>query len=104
MFDEALDTYKKTNFEDNISQASKYANIGNTYVKQAKERALENAIEAYENSLKYNEDKEVRENLEAVKKELEKQMNHLIKILLHQMFMWKFVLVNLKSPCNIFIN
>lgn len=72
-YDEAIQAYQQTNFDDNLSQANALANIGNTYVKQGKEKALENAIESYEKSLALKEDKEVRENLELVKKELEKQ-------------------------------
>lgn len=72
-FDEAMQVYQRVKFDDNLSQANTLSNIGNTYVKQAKEQALENAIKSYESSLELNEDKDVRENLEAVKKELEKQ-------------------------------
>ncbi len=72
-FDAAIKSYKQAKFDDNRSKASTLANIGNSYIKQAKEKSLEEALKAYEESLKYKEDKEVRENLEAVKKELEKQ-------------------------------
>lgn len=72
-YDEAIETYKKTNFDNNISQAKNKANLGNSYVKQGKENALKNAIESYEESLQFFENKEVRENLEAVKKALKEQ-------------------------------
>lgn len=72
-YDEAIETYKKTNFDNNISQAKNKANLGNSYVKQGKENALDNAIESYEKSLQFFENKEVRENLEAVKKALKEQ-------------------------------
>ncbi len=72
-FDAAIKSYNKAKFDDNRSKANTLANIGNSYVKQAKEKSLEEALKAYKESLKYKEDKEVRENLEAVKKELKKQ-------------------------------
>ena len=72
-YDEAIKAYQKTNFDNNMSQAKNKANLGNTYVRQAKEKALENAIKSYEKSLQLSENKEVRENLEAVKKALEEQ-------------------------------
>ena len=72
-YDEAMQAYQEVNFDDNISASQVQANIGNTFVKQAKEKALTNAVQAYEKSLELYEDKEVRENLEAVKKEIKKQ-------------------------------
>jgi len=72
-FDEAIETYQKATFDDKVSRANNSANIGNAYVKQGKQESLQKAVESYEKSLKLNEDKEVRENLEAVKKEIEKQ-------------------------------
>lgn len=72
-YDEAIESYKNTKFEDKLKQANNLANLGNSYVKQAGEGALEKAVEAYEESLALNEDEQVRENLENVKKELEKQ-------------------------------
>jgi len=69
----ALKSYKRAIFRDNEQKAKNYANIGNTYVKQGKKGGLEKAIEAYEKSLKIKEDKDTRENLEAVKKFLEKK-------------------------------
>jgi len=72
-FDKAIESYQKATFNDDISKANKFANIGNSFVKQGKLEGLQKAVEFYEKSLKLNEDKEVRENLEAVKKEIEKQ-------------------------------
>lgn len=70
---EAIKSYEKANFEDKSKMAKKYANIGNSYVKQSKPEMLKKAVEAYESSLKLQEDKDTRENLEAVKKALKKQ-------------------------------
>lgn len=72
-YEEAIKTYKKASFDDKKSEANNLANIGNAYVKKAKPKNLQKAVESYEKSLKLHEDKEVRENLEAVKKALEKQ-------------------------------
>jgi len=72
-YDKALEVYKKAIFKDDEQRAKNYANIGNSYVKQAKKGSLEKAIESYEKSLKLKDDKDTRENLEAVKKFLEKK-------------------------------
>ncbi|MDF1876167.1 VWA domain-containing protein, partial [Sulfurimonas sp. SAG-AH-194-I05] len=66
-YKEAIEAYEKINFENNVSQANNLANIGNAHVKGGGEKSLEKAILLYEESLKLNEDIEVRENLEAVK-------------------------------------
>ena len=70
-YEEALELYKKASFDDKESKAKNFANIGNSYAKQPNKENLRLAIQAYEDSLKLQEDKEVRENLEAVKKALE---------------------------------
>ena len=72
-YEEAIKTYERAYFDDNISKAHKHGNIGNSYVKQSTTESLQKAVESYEKSLELNEDKEIRENLEAVKKALEKQ-------------------------------
>ena len=72
-FDEAIKSYQKASFNNDISRANNSANLGNAHAKQGKAESLQKAVESYEKSLKLNEDKEVRENLEAVKKEIEKQ-------------------------------
>jgi len=72
-YDKALNSYKSAIFKDDEQKAKNYANIGNSYVKQGKKGGLEKAIKAYEKSLKLKDDKDTRENLEAVKKFLEKK-------------------------------
>ena len=72
-YKEAIASYNKTFFNAPQKQAKNYANLGNSYVKAKEKESLEKAIEAYENSLKLEDDKDVRENLEAVKKALEEQ-------------------------------
>lgn len=72
-YDEAIEAYQQANFEDASSAAKKYANLGNAYVKQATSESLQKAVEAYTESLKIEEDKQTRENLEEVKKFIEKQ-------------------------------
>ncbi|MEA3227814.1 MAG: VWA domain-containing protein, partial [Campylobacterota bacterium] len=65
-FKEAIGSYEKAVFDDDRSRAKKYANIGNSYVKEQSEDSLQKAQDSYEKSLKFNEDKDTRENLEAV--------------------------------------
>ena len=72
-YKQALQNYKKAQFSDVASRAKNFANIGNTYVKMGTEANLKKAVEFYEDSLKLKEDKDVRENLEAVKKALKKK-------------------------------
>ena len=72
-YKKALELYQKAVFDSDFQRADNFANIGNAYVKSKTPESLNKAVEAYENSLKIKEDKDVRENLEAVKKELEKQ-------------------------------
>mgnify|MGYP002640721620 CR=1 FL=1 len=72
-YDEAINTYEKSYFDDNISEANKYGNIGNSYVKQSTMESLQKAVKSYEKSLELHEDEKIRENLEAVKKALEEQ-------------------------------
>ena len=72
-YDEAIESYEKSYFDNNVSEANKYGNIGNSYVKQSTKESLEKAVDFYEKSLEFHEDKEIRENLEAVKKALEEQ-------------------------------
>jgi len=69
-YNEAIHTYSKIVTQDKDLEASKLHNIGNSYVKQNK---LQKAKEFYEKSLKLKNDKQTKENLEAVKKELEKK-------------------------------
>lgn len=72
-YKEAIKNYKKAVFDDKDKRAKKYANLGNAYVKSHEKEGLQKAIKAYEESLKIHEDKETRENLEAVKKALKEQ-------------------------------
>ncbi len=69
-YKKALELYEKATFSDKYERAKNYANMGNAY---AKSNSLPKAKEAYEKSLEIKEDKDVRENLEAVEKELDKQ-------------------------------
>jgi len=68
-FERALKVYSSLNAEGDL-QAKTLANKGNTQVKLKK---YEEALKAYENSLALKEDKQTRENYEAVKKFLEEQ-------------------------------
>jgi Ca-activated chloride channel family protein len=72
-YKEALQNYKKATFGDKETRAKNFANMGNAHARLASEQELKNAIKAYEESLKLKEDKDVRENLEAVKKALQKK-------------------------------
>ncbi|QOP41674.1 vWA domain-containing protein [Sulfurimonas marina] len=72
-YKKAIEQYKKAHFIDDDSEAKKYGNIGNSYAKIGDEKSLQSAIDAYKNSLKLKEDKDIEENLEAVKKALEKK-------------------------------
>jgi Ca-activated chloride channel family protein len=72
-YKKALQHYKKAIFSDTRKRAQKFANEGNTYAKIGDEASLKKAIAAYEESLKIQEDKAVRENMEAVKKALKKR-------------------------------
>ena len=72
-YKEALKNYEKATFADKGERAKNFANMGNAHAKIGSEEELKAAIKSYEESLKLQEDKEVRENLEAVKKALEKK-------------------------------
>jgi len=72
-YKEAIQNYEKAKFNDKASRAKNLSNMGNAYVKMGKEKNLKKAIESYESSLKIKDDKETRENLEAVKKALKKK-------------------------------
>jgi len=72
-YDEAIKSYKKAAFKDEALKAQNLANMGNAYAKQSTPESLNKAVESYEKSLKLKEDKDTRENLEAVKKAIEKQ-------------------------------
>ena len=72
-FQEARESYEKANFDDESLRAKNYSNIGNTYAKEPRMENLKKAVESYESSLKLEDDKDTRENLEAVKKVIEEQ-------------------------------
>jgi Ca-activated chloride channel family protein len=72
-YKEAIASYNKAFFKDPQKQAKNYANLGNSYVKAKEKDGLEKAIKAYENSLKLENDKDVSDNLESVKKALEQK-------------------------------
>ena len=72
-YKEAISSYNKALFDTSQERAKNYANLGNSHVKAKEKDGLKKAVEAYENSLKLQEDKAVRENLEVVKKALEAQ-------------------------------
>ncbi len=72
-YKEALQNYKKATFSDTSQRAKNFANMGNAHARLGSEKELKSAIKAYEDSLKLHEDKAVRENLEAVKKALQKK-------------------------------
>ena len=69
-FQKAVALYKKVKTQDATLKAHTLHNTGNAYAKMHK---YKKAIEAYEDALKLKEDKETRENLEAVKKLLKKK-------------------------------
>lgn len=71
-YKEAIENYKKALFDSKTKRASNFSNLGNAY---AKSGTLEMAAEAYEESLKNQEDKNTRENLDMIKKFIKKQKN-----------------------------
>ncbi len=69
-YKKALQMYKKVHTKDATLMAHTFHNRGNAYAKLGQ---YKKAIEAYEDALKLKEDKETRENLEAVKKLMKKK-------------------------------
>ena len=69
-YKEAIDTYSKIVTSNKELESKKLHNIANSYVKS---NNLEKAKEFYEKSLKIKDDKQTKENLDIVNKELEKQ-------------------------------
>ena len=69
-YDDAIKMYNKVVTSDTELEAKKLHNLGNSYVNK---NDLEKAKEFYEKALKIHEDKDTKENLEIVNKELEKQ-------------------------------
>jgi Ca-activated chloride channel family protein len=72
-YEKALQNYERATFDNPIDRAKNFANMGNAHARLGSEKELKAAIKSYEESLKLKEDKEVRENLEAVKKALQKK-------------------------------
>ena len=72
-YKEAIESYKKASFDDESARANNYGNMGNSYVKSKEDGALQKALDAYKKSLDIVEDKDTRENYEAVEKALEEQ-------------------------------
>ncbi len=69
-YEEAVKTYSKIVTENKELEYKKLHNLGNSFVKTD---ALEKAKEFYEKALKIKNDKETKENLDLVNKELEKE-------------------------------
>jgi len=69
-YKDAIEVYDKIITKDKNLESQKLHNIGNSYVYT---NNLEKAKEFYEKSLKIKEDKETKENLEIVNKELKKK-------------------------------
>jgi Ca-activated chloride channel family protein len=72
-YKEAAKLYEKSYFPKSDEKAKLKANLGNAYAKQGDTKSLQKALKEYEASLKIRKDKDVEENLEMVKKELEKR-------------------------------
>ncbi|MGB5867920.1 MAG: tetratricopeptide repeat protein [Arcobacteraceae bacterium] len=69
-YEDAIKAYNKVITNDTNLEAQKLYNLGNSYVQTNK---LEKAKEFYEKALKIKDDKDTKENLELVNKELAKQ-------------------------------
>jgi len=72
-YKKAIESYKKAAFDEEKSRAKNLANLGNAYVKNGNEKEFSKAVEAYEESLKIEEDSEIQENLKALKEFLKKR-------------------------------
>lgn len=69
-YKEAQELYQRAKFDDKTKEANRLSNLGNAYAKGGN---LESAAQSYESSLKLRDDKATRENLDEVKKLLQKQ-------------------------------
>jgi Ca-activated chloride channel family protein len=65
--------YEQIHTDDKDFEFKTLHNLGNAYAKMGDDKSLQKAIEAYEKALKIQEQKPTRENLEAVKKALQKR-------------------------------
>lgn len=72
-YKEAANLYEKATFDSRENRAKNFANLGNAYVKQATPDSLQKGLQAYKESLKLKEDKEVQENLQALERALKKE-------------------------------
>ena len=72
-FKEAIASYKKATFDSKENRAKNFANLGNAYVKAGNEKEFPKAVTAYEESLKIQDDKDVQENLKALKEFMKKR-------------------------------
>jgi len=72
-YKEAIKNYEKATFDDKVLRAKNFANMGNAYAKLGDEASLQKAIESYEESLKLYKDKDLKNNLKAVKKALKQK-------------------------------
>ncbi|CAI6160916.1 MAG: hypothetical protein SPLUMA2_SPLUMAMAG2_00931 [uncultured Sulfurimonas sp.] len=72
-YKKAQELYEKIHFDEAQKQAKNYANLGNSYVKSETEEGLQKAAQAFEKSLEIEENKDVRDNLEAVKKAIKQK-------------------------------
>ncbi len=70
---EAISAYSKARFDSKEMRAKNLANMANAYVKLGTKNTLQKAVKMYEASLKLQKDSDTKENLEAVKKALEKE-------------------------------
>jgi len=64
--------YEQVHTTDKNLEFNTLHNLGNAYAKLRDEKSLKKAVETYEKALKIKDEKPTRENLEAVKKALEK--------------------------------
>jgi len=72
-YKEAIKNYDKAKFSDKNARAENFANMGNAHARLGDEKNLHEAVKSYEKSLKIKEDKDIRDNLNAVKKALQKK-------------------------------
>ena len=72
-YSQAAEIYEKLSSKDSDLMYKKSHNLGNAYAKEGSKESLEKAVGAYEDALEIIDDTQTRENLEAVKKALEKK-------------------------------
>jgi len=72
-YSQAAKIYEKLDSKNRDLMYKKSHNLGNAYAKEGSKESLEKAIKAYTDALKINDDEQTKENLEAVKKALQKK-------------------------------